>query len=72
MLKLNKSEEKVMAMIEKYGNYVAVTYEKRMYNASKSLIEKDLVVVTEPEEIKKTSYYGGKCERWYQFKIVTK
>ena len=71
-MKLNKSETKVMEMIEKYGSYIATSYEKRMYNASNSLVKKGLVVVTVPEEFKSSSYVCGKRETWYEFKIEAK
>ena len=70
MIKLNQSEKKVIEIIEKYGNYVAVTYEKRMYNASNTLIKKGLVVVTEEEQYCRTVVRQGCYDSWYQFKIV--
>ena len=66
---LNKSETKVLEMIERFGHYVACSYEKRNYNAAVSLIRKGLVSVTSPETFKISSYTCGERETWYEFDI---
>ena len=69
MLKLNKTETKIMEIIERYQTYTAVSSEIRRYKACQSLVAKGLLVVTVPEEFKTSSYYQGKRETWYQFSV---